>query len=168
MSSGEWSLFEFENLSNQIEMPSLTSQVLKDEFVIREWYDGDVKPAVVRYMPVSSMVSAVSSMILANVPDAGFPAAGLSSIQTRTLDGGSKVLELYNFHNPAVDTVYLSAQNRYEFIMRDNADHCVKYANLSGIGGEVTLSGTDGSSGTGSKWKFEAFANSNISVHISP
>ena len=52
--------------------------------------------------------------------------------------------------------------------MRDNADHCVKYANLSGIGGEVTLSGTDESSGTGSKWKFEAFANSNISVHVSP
>lgn len=149
-------------------MPSLTSQTLKDEFVIREWYDGAVKPAVVRYLPVSSMISAVSSLISANVPDADVPAAGLSSIQTRTLDGGSKVLELYNFHDPAVETVYLSAQSRYDFIVRDNQDHCVKYADLSGIGGDVTLSGTDGSSSTGSKWKFEAFSNSNISVHISP
>lgn len=64
--------------------------------------------------------------------------------------------------------MYLSAQGHYDFIVRDNDNHCVKYANLSGIGGDVALSGTDGSSSTGSKWKFEAFANSNISVHISP
>ena len=80
LSGGEWSLFEFENLSNQIEMPSLTSQTLRDEFVVREWYDGAVKPAVVRYMPVSSMVSAVSSLISASFPDADLSSAGLSSI----------------------------------------------------------------------------------------
>lgn len=76
------------------------------------------------------------------------------------------MLELYKFDDPAVETVYLSAQNRYDFVMRDNVDHCIKYADLSGIGGDVTLSGTDSSSHTGSAFKFKSADDSNIIVNV--
>ena len=159
-----WSLWEFDNFENSKTYTEIQDNLSSYDLVVRHIDKrGEDTVGIVEYVHLSSL-----ELSGGNLPDADVPAAGLSSIQTRTLDGGSKVLELYNFHDPAVETVYLSAQSRYDFIVRDNQDHCVKYADLSGIGGEVTLSGTDGSSSTGSKWKFEAFSNSNISVHISP
>ena len=67
-----------------------------------------------------------------------------------------------------MQTVYLSAQNRYDFVMRDQQTHKISYAHLSGVGsgGDVTLSGTDSSSHTGTAFKFQSAANSNISVTI--
>lgn len=160
-----WSLWEFDNFENSKTYPEIQDSLSAYDLVVRHIDKrGEDTVGIVEYVHLSSL----GQLSGGNLPDADTPAAGLSSIQTRTLDGGSKVLELYNFHDPAVETVYLSAQSRYDFIVRDNQDHCVKYADLSGIGGDVALSGTDGSSSTGSKWKFEAFSNSNISVHISP
>lgn len=47
---------------------------------------------------VSAIVSSGLSGLSAVPPDASVQAAGLSSIQVNELDGGGKVLELYNFH----------------------------------------------------------------------
>lgn len=165
-----WSLFGFDDFENSKTYSEIQDSLSSYDLVVRhidksgEDTVGEDTVGIVEYVHLSSL----EQLLGGNLPDADVPAAGLSSIQTMTLDDGSKVLELYNFHDPDVETVYLSAQSRYDFVVRDNQDNCVKYANLSGIGGEVTLSGTDGSSGTGSEWKFEAFANSNISVHVSP
>lgn len=148
-----WNLWDFENLSSRYNAPALTSDEMDDwDVVMRYTYGNDhTRPAEVRYMALSSIMLSASAAISG---DGDTTAAGLSSIQTRELGNGDNVLELYKFHDPAVETVYLSAQNRYDFVMRDNVDHCIKYADLSGIGGEVTLSGTDGSSHTGSAFKF--------------
>lgn len=120
----------------------------------------------VEYLSLSA-IQELSSLSSA-APDADVPVAGLSSVQTYDI-GGKKVLELYQFHEPNnVQTVYLSAQNRYDFVMRDQQTHQISYAHLSGIGsgGDVTLSGTDSSSHTGTAFKFQSAANSNISVTI--
>ena len=130
------------------------------------------------YVPATSLSSTLSTSIVQIVekelsgkggipPDADVPAAELSSIQTYEIDGGSKVLELFQFHDPNnVQTVYLSAQNRYDFLMRDQQTHQLTYANLSGVGGEVTLSGTDNSSHKGSEFKFQSADDSNIIVNV--
>lgn len=56
-------------------------------------------------------------------PDTDTPNAETSSIQSREV-GSDKVLELYDFHNPNnVESVYLSSQNRYDFLMRDQQTH---------------------------------------------
>lgn len=140
-------LYQFDKMEN-------TPPLSTDSLVVRR------NNKYVDYISLMSLSSALSSSIssialtiidkeISGVggvpPDADVSAAGLSSIQTRTIDGGAKVLELYNFHDPTKETIGLDAQDRYEFVMRDNTDHKVKYTNLSGITLGVALSGTTNS-----------------------
>lgn len=159
-------LYQFDNMVN-------TPPLSTDSLVVRR---NNKYVDYISLMSLSSTLSSSISSIAQTIinkeisgiggvpPDGDVQAAGLSSIQTRTIDGGSKVLELYNFHDPTKDTIGLDAQDRYEFVMRDNTNHCVKYVNLSGIG--TTLSGTDNSSHTGSAFKFQSADDSNIIVNV--
>ena len=150
------------SLSNRVQLSNAMSSLLPEhyEFLVRKT-DGDKK--VLQYMNISAAcLSGGGGEGLP--PDAGTPDARTSSIQARELTGGDKVLELYQFETPNVETMYLSAQNRYDFVMRDKTDHCIKYANLSGVG--TTLSGTDNSSHYGHEFKFQSASDSNIIVNV--
>ena len=146
-----WSLWEFDNFENSKTYPEIQDNLSAYDLVVRHIDKrGEDTVGIVEYVHLSSLELSGCG----NPPDTDVPASGTKSIETRTLTGGEKVIQLYDFDDGQAENVYLSAQGHYDFIVRDNDNHCVKYANLSGIGGEVTLSGTDGSSSTGSKWKF--------------
>ena len=147
------------------------SPLSTDDIVIRRTNHIDYVPATSLSSTLSTSITQIVEKELSGKggipPDADVPAANISSIQTYEITGGSKVLELFQFHDTSnVQTVYLSAQNRYDFLMRDQQTHQLTYANLSGVGGEVTLSGTDNSSHKGSEFKFQSADDSNIIVNV--
>lgn len=164
---------EIDNNSKVLELYNFhalqhVSPLSTDDIVIRRTNHIDYVPAASLSSTLSTSITQIVEKELSGKggipPDADVPAANLSSIQTRELTGGSKVLELYQFETPNIETVYLSAQNRYDFVMRDRTDHCIKYANLSGVG--TTLSGTDNSSHYGHEFKFQSADDSNIIVNV--
>lgn len=158
-----WSLWGFDDFENAKDWPA-QSEISGWDLVARHIHEVEGKNVgEIQYISLSAISGGNGAP-----GDADTTTAGLSSIQTRTLTGGEKVLQLYKFDDSETepDTVYLSAQDRYDFVMRDNTDHCVKYAHLSGIGGEVDLSGTDGTHKKGSAFKFQSASDSNIIVSI--
>lgn len=156
-----WSLWGFDDFENVKGWPA-PSEISGWDLVARRVHEVEGKDVgEIQYISLSAISGGGGAP-----GDADTTTAGLSSIQTRTLTGGEEVLQLYKFDDSETETVYLSAQERYDFIMRDNTDHCVKYANLSGIGGEVDLSGTDGTHKKGSAFKFKSADDSNIIVSI--
>ena len=154
---------ETSNLKNQVQLSTEMSSLLPEhyEFLVRKT-DNDKK--TLEYMSISAACLAGGEGL---PPDADTPNSETSSIQVREVSSGDKMLELYDFHNlDNVLSVQLSSQNRYDFLMRDQHTHQLAYTHLSGVGGEVTLSGTDSSSHTGNEFKFQSASDSNIIVNV--
>ena len=154
---------EASNLKNQVQLSTEMSSLLPEhyEFLVRKTDNDKMK---LEYMSISAACLAGGGGE-GLPPDTDTPNAETSSIQSREV-GSDKVLELYDFHNPDnVESVYLSSQNRYDFLMRDQQTHQLKYTHLSVVE-DVTLSGTDNSSHAGNAFKFQSASDSNIIVNV--
>lgn len=151
------------NLKNEVQLSTEMSSLLPEhyEFLVRKTDNDKMK---LEYMSISAACLAGGGGE-GLPPDTDTPNAETSSIQSREV-GSDKVLELYDFHNPDnVESVYLSSQNRYDFLMRDQQTHQLKYTHLSVIE-DVTLSGTDNSSHAGNAFKFQSASDSNVVVNV--
>ena len=157
-----WSLWGFDDFENAKDWPA-QSEISGWDVVARHIHEVDGKNVgEIQYISLSAISGGEGSP-----GDADTPPAGLSSIQTRTLTGGEKVLQLYKFDDEEyVEDDIGNNLSAYDMVLRNREGNCVAYGSLSAIGGEVDLSGTDGSHKKGSAFKFKSADDSNIIVNI--
>lgn len=158
-----WSLWGFDDFENTKGWPA-QSEISGWNLVARHIHEVEGKNVgEIQYISLSAISGGGES-----VPgDADSTTAGLSSIQTRTLTGGEKVLQLYKFDDGEyVENDIGDNLSAYDMVLRNREGNCVAYGSLSGIGGEVDLSGTDGTHKKGSAFKFQSAGDSNINVSI--
>ena len=157
-----WSLWGFDDFENAKDWPA-QSEISGWDVVARHIHEVDGKNVgEIQYISLSAISGGDGAP-----GDADTPPAGLSSIQTRTLTGGEKVLQLYKFDDEEyVEDDIGDNLSGYDMVLRNREDNCVAYGSLSAIGGEVDLSGTDGSHKKGSAFKFKSADDSNIIVNI--
>ena len=157
-----WSLWGFDDFDNAKDWPE-QSEISGWDLVARHIHEVEGKNVgEIQYISLSALSGGGGAP-----GDADTTTAGLSSIQTRTLTGGEKVLQLYKFDDGEyVEDDIGNNLSDYDMVLRNREDNCVAYGSLSAIGGEVDLSGTDGTHKKGSAFKFNAAANTNLSVSI--
>ena len=157
-----WSLWGFDDFENAKDWPA-QSEISGWDVVARHIHKvGEDNVGEIQYISLSAISGGGGAP-----GDADSTTAGLSSIQTRTLTGGEKVLQLYKFDDEEyVEDDIGDNLSGYDMVLRNREDNCVAYGSLSAIGGEVDLSGTDGSHKKGSAFKFKSADDSNIIVNI--
>ena len=157
-----WSLWGFDDFENTKGWPA-QSEISGWDLVARHIHEVEGRNVgEIQYISLSALSGGGGAP-----GDADTPEAGLSSIQTRTLTGGEKVLQLYKFDDEGyVENDIGNNLSNYDMVLRNREDNCVAYGSLSSVGGEVDLSGTDGTHKKGSKFKFQSAQDSNIIVSI--
>ena len=147
-----WSLWGFDDFENTQDWPA-QSEISGWDLVTRHIHEVEGKNVgEIQYISLSEISGGGGGGGTVS-GDADSPDAGISSIQTRTLTGGEKVLQLYKFDDEGyVEDDIGSNLDDYDMVLRNREDNCVAYGSLSAVGGEVDLSGTDGTHKKGSKF----------------
>ena len=112
-------LYEFDQLE------TVDPIISSDHLIVRRPDEND--GAELKYIPLSALELGMY------VPDADVEDAQTSSLQTRELDNGSKVEELFQFHLSDTIDISLDSLSAYDMVVRDpnGGNPCVRYGRLS-------------------------------------